>query len=197
MYPNLPENTDYTHIINDKQHQRLQALIADARSKNARVLTFHEEAQSTTQHRGIFPTLVLDITEDMRLWHEEIFGPILVIKTYQKIEEAIATLQKWPSPLAFYIFSNDRVEIDNLLARTRSGGVCINDTLIHVAVDDAPFGGVGPSGFGRYHGPEGFKTFSNARTILSRPSMNLIKMLYPPYGSRAHRLFFKTLLRNK
>lgn len=197
MYPNLAENTDYTHIINDKHHKRLTSLIEDARAKGARVLTFREESQKSVAHRGLFPTLVLDVTDNMRLWDEEIFGPILVVKTYQNTEEALNKLRQWPSPLAFYIFSADRHETERLIANTKSGGVCVNDTLIHVAVDDAPFGGVGPSGFGRYHGPEGFKTFSNARTVLMRPSMNLVKVLYPPYGTKLQRFFFKTLLRNR
>lgn len=197
MYPDLAKNTDYTHIINNTHYQRLLDLIEDARSKKARILTLREESQGEAGHRGLFPTLVLDVTDDMRVWHEEIFGPVLIVKTYQNTEEALGQLRKWASPLAFYIFSADHQETERLISLTRSGGVCVNDTLIQVAVNDAPFGGVGPSGFGRYHGPEGFKTFSNARTILTRPNMNLAKMLYPPYGSKIQRLFFKTLLRNR
>jgi coniferyl-aldehyde dehydrogenase len=197
MYPNLPENNDYTHIINDNHAQRLRSLISDARDKQARILTFREESQHTVTHRGMFPTLILDVSEEMQVWQEEIFGPILVVKTYQKNEEVLKQLRHWPSPLAFYIFSNAREEIEQLIEQTRSGGVCINDTLIQVAVDDAPFGGVGPSGFGRYHGPEGFKTFSNARTVLMRPSMNLAKVLYPPYGTTLQKLFFKALQRKR
>lgn len=197
MYPNLAENTDYTHIINERHHQRLTSLIEDARTKGARVLTFREDSQKNISHLGIFPTLVLDVNKNMRLWDEEIFGPILVVKTYQNSEQALTELRHWPKPLAFYIFSTDRQETERLISNTQSGGVCVNDTLIQVAVDDAPFGGVGPSGFGRYHGPEGFKTFSNPRTVLIRPSMNLVKVLYPPYGTKLQRLFFKALLRHR
>jgi coniferyl-aldehyde dehydrogenase len=132
------------------------------------------------------PTFVLDPTDDMKIMQDEIFGPLLPVKTYKKVEEAIDYINGKARPLGLYYFGTDKVEQQRVLNRTTSGGVTVNDVIMHVAMEDLPFGGVGPSGMGSYHGIDGFRTFSHRKAIYSQPTSNFIEKqlgaLRPPYG---------------
>ena len=153
-----------THIVTQKQHKRLLELLEDAKAKGAKVKTVKELEKD--QGKRVYPHLVTEVTQDMKVLQEEIFGSILPIMTYENIDEVISYINKRPRPLALYLMSKDNAIIDKIIKNTHSGGVCINDTAMHVAADDAPFGGVGNSGMGEYHGYEGFLTFSKAKTVL-------------------------------
>lgn len=156
-----------THIINDIQWARLQNLLQDARSKGASIHTLDDVI---VEGRQMMPHLVTGVTEDMLVMQEEIFGPILPVMGYRQLNEAYNYINLRPHPLALYLISDDKITQRQIIEQTHSGGVAINDTLLHVAAEDAPFGGVGESGIGRYHGIEGFQTFSHAKTVLVTPS---------------------------
>lgn len=159
------DNTNtQTHIVSDRQHSRLLGFLQDAEEKGA---TIHKvKPIESDQGRRIYPHLITDATQDMSVLKEEIFGSILPVMTYENTEEVIRYINERPRPLALYIMSNHKGLISNIVNNTHSGGVGINDTAMHVAADDAPFGGVGNSGIGHYHGHEGFLTFSKAKTVL-------------------------------
>jgi coniferyl-aldehyde dehydrogenase len=135
------------------------------------------------------------VNEQMLVMQEEIFGPLLPIIEYDSLDQAIDYVNDRPRPLALYIMSFDSDTQQRLLSQTHSGGVCINETVFHVAADDAPFGGIGPSGMGHYHGKEGFLTMSHAKTILSRGKLNTGKLVHPPYGTAIQQLLMKLFLR--
>jgi coniferyl-aldehyde dehydrogenase len=187
MYPAADTNPQFTSILGEKQHLRLSELIEDARAKGASIL-----APTTGQPAGLrgdlglrfAPTLVADVTADMRVLQEEIFGPILPIVTYDSFEDVFGFLASRPRPLALYYFDRDRARIGRMLHETHSGGVVINDTLLHIAQDDLPFGGVGESGMGRYHGSEGFKAFSNQRSVCVPGRLSFVRSLHPPWTRR-------------
>ena len=126
---------------------------------------------------------------------EEIFGPLLPVIPYERLEDALAYVNQRPRPLALYYFGYDKAQQQRVLHETHSGGVCLNDTLLHVAQDDIPFGGVGPSGMGHYHGHEGFLTFSKAKGVFSKPRFNAARMIYPPYGKSIQKLVYKLFVR--
>ncbi|HLK39451.1 MAG TPA: aldehyde dehydrogenase family protein, partial [Polyangiaceae bacterium] len=138
--------------------------------------------------RRMAPILVLDPTDEMLCMQDEIFGPVLPIRTYEKPEDAIAYVNEHPRPLALYYFGHDRAAIDRVLEGTVSGGVTINETMLHFAQEDLPFGGVGPSGMGHYHAREGFDTFSKRKPIFRQARINTTGLLRPPYGKTADRL---------
>lgn len=191
FYPQLADNPDYTSVINPRQQARLNGYLDDAQSKGARVLPLFAEGQD----RRLPHTLLLDVSDDMRVMQDEIFGPLLPIVPYRQIEDAIAHINARPRPLALYYFGYDRDEQQRVISRTHSGGVGINETLLHVAVCDLPFGGVGPSGMGHYHGHEGFLTFSKAKAVLRKPRLNATRVLYPPYGTALQKLLRRLLIR--
>lgn len=184
MYPTIKDNPDYTAIINQRHYDRLQGLIADAKAKGAEVIEINpgREDFSQQEHRKIPPTLILGVSDDMGVMQEEIFGPLLPVKAYGALDEAIATVNKGPRPLALYYFGDDQAESEALLARTHSGGVTINDVIMHVSQEDLPFGGVGASGMGAYHGKRGFLEFSHEKAVFRQTGSELIAMLRPPYG---------------
>ena len=190
-YPD-PHSEEYTSIINDSHYQRLSAYIEEARSCGTEVVQFAATARVTG--RKIPPTLVLDPPESLTLMQEEIFGPILPVKPYSSVEEAIAYVNGRPRPLALYLFTKDSGLIRNILTRTSSGGLCVNDTLLHVAVEDLPFGGVGASGMGHYHAEEGFDTFSKLKPVFERGWFGLGRTLRPPY-TRLHEWMERILIR--
>ncbi|WNC74246.1 coniferyl aldehyde dehydrogenase [Thalassotalea psychrophila] len=194
MFPGINENNDYTSVVNDGQYNRLINLIADAKAKGASVreLAINPECQKSRQ---LPLTLITNISNDMTVMQEEIFGPILPIIEYDTIEQAISYVNDRDRPLALYIYSFDKKLQQQIIKQTHAGGVCINDAAFHVAVDDLPFGGVGPSGMGSYHGEEGFKTFSHAKSILSRGKISFTPMLFPPYGTFIHNLVYKLFIR--
>lgn len=191
FYPQLKDNPDYTAIINERQLGRLNGYLADAEAKGARLLPLFPEAQG----RRLPHTLVLGATDEMKLMQEEIFGPLLPIVPYRQLEDAFAYINDRPRPLALYYFGYNRGEQQRVLHETHSGGVCLNDTLLHVAQDDMPFGGIGPSGMGHYHGHEGFLTFSKAKGVFIKQRFNAARMIYPPYGKAIQKLVYKLFVR--
>jgi coniferyl-aldehyde dehydrogenase len=178
-YPAGERDDAYAAIISREHYDRLRALVDDARAKGARVV----EIGSATPPRDntLVPTLLLGATPEMAVMQEEIFGPILPVVAYDAIDDAIAYVNARPRPLALYVFSDRRDAITAVLTRTISGNVTVNDTLLHYAVEDLPFGGVGPSGMGAYHGEEGFKQFSHAKGVFIQSRWNLAGLLRPPY----------------
>lgn len=157
-----------TNIVNDRQFARLKAFLEDAEEKGGQIHPV-KDYRDNDGHR-IYPHIITNIRQDMKVMNEEIFGSILPVITYKQIDDVIDYINARPHPLALYILSNDSHLIDRVLKNTHSGGVSINDTLMHVAADDAPFGGIGHSGMGHYHGHEGFLTFSKAKTVLHSKS---------------------------
>src|SRR5438552_7271099 len=184
FYPKLAGNDDYTAVINDKHYQRLTDTIADARAKGAVIETVADPAESRPERKLPF-TVVLDPDDDMRVLQEEIFGPLLPVKGYRSVDDAITYVNEPDRPLALYLFSYDRETQEPVLEQTTSGGVAINDTLMHYMQDDMPFGGVGPSGMGVYHTEEGFNTFSHLKPVFRQRGIGSFtgaQLLYPPYG---------------
>lgn len=188
LYPRLADNPDYTAIIDARHRERLAGYLADAAAKGARVEALNPAAESFDRSPKMAPHLVLGATGAMRVMQEEIFGPILPLVPYGSLDEAIAFVNARPRPLALYVFDHDRAAIDRILAQTTSGGVTVNETLLHIAQDELPFGGVGASGMGEYHGRAGFETFSKAKAVFIQPRLSALKLLRPPYGARFERL---------
>ena len=183
MYPNLAANPDYTAIINARHLGRLQGYLEDAMEQGAQVVTINPAGESFSAASGKMPpALVLQATPQMAVMQEEIFGPVLPVVTYRDLGEAIAFVNDRARPLALYYFDTDHGRIRRVLDETTSGGACINETLMHIALDELPFGGVGSSGMGHYHGFEGFQTFSNARGVFHQSRLNGAGLLRPPYG---------------
>lgn len=181
FYPQGAASPDYSAIINDHHCQRLQALLEDARSKGARVIEVGVPQAGFKPHT-LPPTLVLDVTDDMQIMQEEIFGPLLPVRTYREFDEVIHYINAHDRPLALYYFGPADARRERLLAQTRSGNVTLNNTLLHYAQDDLPFGGVGPSGMGAYHGMEGFRALSHARGVFEQGRWNPGRLLHPPFG---------------
>jgi coniferyl-aldehyde dehydrogenase len=183
LYPDGPASKDYTSIVNERHYDRLRGLLDDARAKGARVV---ETGPSPEHAKGrahtLAPTLVFDVRDDMRIMQEEIFGPVLPIVTYGDLSEAIAFVNARPRPLALYYFGSSAANRRQVLTRTTSGGVTINGTLLHYVQDDLPFGGVGLSGFGAYHGIEGFRAFSHQKAVFDKGRWNGSALLQPPFG---------------
>ena len=187
MYPTLLANEDYASVVTDRHFDRLQAMVADAREKGAEVIEVNPAGEdfSNTNARKMPLTILRGVTDDMQAMREEIFGPVLPVKTYKSVDEAIGYINAHDRPLGLYYFGSDSGEREQVLSRTISGGVTVNDVVMHVSMEDLPFGGVGPSGIGSYHGPEGFREFSHARAIYTQPKIDVAKLagLRPPYGS--------------
>ncbi len=183
------EHTDYTSIIDDRSVQRLAATLEDAREKGATMVNLSGDQQINYETRKFPLHLVLDTSDDMTIRHRETFGPLLKVMTYRDHEEVVEYINANDRPLALYPFSNNRELQDMYIRRVMSGGVTVNDALFHVAQHDIPFGGVGPSGMGHYHGKEGFDTFSKLRPIYYQPGWSPLQYLRPPYGKFATRVF--------
>ncbi|WP_257266452.1 coniferyl aldehyde dehydrogenase [Endozoicomonas sp. ONNA2] len=181
MYATVNGNNDYTSIINDRHHQRLLTLLEDAKARGATIHTAGNEEVNDGSRR-IPIHLIENPTDSMGIMQEEIFGPLLPVIGIDSLDEAIQFVQQRPRPLALYYFGSDTKNQEAVLEQTHSGGVCINECLLHVAVEDMPFGGIGPSGMGQYHGYEGFLTFSKAKAVLTKGKLNSTKLIYPPYG---------------
>jgi coniferyl-aldehyde dehydrogenase len=188
-YPDGPTSEDYTSIVNDQQYSMLVDLIDDARAHGARIIEVgHRPGDATRRPHTLAPTVVLGVTDEMKIAHEEIFGPILPIFAYGNIDDAINYVNARPRPLALYYFGDDDADRRKVLDRTTSGNVTINGTIMHVAQDDLPFGGVGASGMGAYHAVEGFRTLSHAKGIFDQGRWNFIELLRAPFGRRADTL---------
>lgn len=191
FYPTLTDNPDYTAIINERQLARLNSYLSDATSKGALLIPLFEQGQG----RRMPHSLLLNVSDEMTVMQDEIFGPLLPIVPYRDLDQAFAYINQRPRPLALYYFGYDKREQNRVLHETHSGGVCLNDTLLHVAQDDMPFGGIGPSGMGHYHGHEGFLTFSKAKGVLVKQRFNAAKLIYPPYGKSIQKLIQKLFIR--
>lgn len=183
LYPTVQGNGDYTSIVNDRHFARLRSYLDDARAKGARVIEVNPggEAADPTM-RKLFPTLVLDVTDEMAVMQEEIFGPILPVRGYTTLDEAIGYVNDRPRPLALYYFGSDKHETQRVLQETVSGGVTVNDVMLHIAQHDMPFGGVGASGMGAYHGQTGFDTMSKLKPVFYQATLNGTGLLRPPFG---------------
>jgi coniferyl-aldehyde dehydrogenase len=190
-----PDTNDpsFTSIIDEKSYRRLRMNLEDAEAKGATIVPLVPDSSFNDVMRKFPPHLVLDVTDDMMVMQEEIFGPIYPIKTYDDLDEAISYITHRDRPLGFYVFSNDRAKQDKLVYSTISGGVTINHCLMHVAQHDMPFGGTGASGIGHYHGYEGFVEFSKMRPIHVNPWFSLIHMFYPPYTGRQEQMIDLTM----
>ncbi|MFF9773192.1 coniferyl aldehyde dehydrogenase [Streptomyces sp. NPDC013978] len=188
-YPDGPTGDDYTSIIDDKQYRLLTGLIEDARAHGARIIEVgHRPEEAALRPHTLAPTVVLGVTDDMRIAHEEIFGPILPIFGYRDIDDAIDYVNARPRPLALYYFGDNGPDLRKVLDRTTSGNVTVSGTIMHVAQDDLPFGGVGASGMGKYHGIEGFRTLSHPKGIYVQGRWNATRLLRAPFTKRTETL---------
>lgn len=184
MYPTLKENDDYTSVVNQRHFDRLQGYLEDAKSKGAQIVEINpaDEHFSQQPHHKIPPTLILNPTDDMTVMQDEIFGPLLPVKTYKSTSEAVDYVNGHDRPLAVYYFGEDSSERDFVVNGTTSGGVTVNDVLFHNAAEDLPFGGIGPSGMGAYHGHDGFLEFSHKKAVYTQTKSEILAMMRPPYG---------------
>ena len=187
MYPQLQQNAQYASIVSDRQYQRLAALRDEAQTAGAHVHVLGEATEDPAR-RLLPPQLLTEVDDDMAVMREEIFGPLLPLLPYDTLDEAIAHVAAHAHPLALYLFEDDPARIDQVLARTHAGGVSVNDTLYHIAQHGLPFGGVGASGMGGYHGEAGFRTFSHFKPVFRQARWNGAGLLNPPYGARFRRL---------
>jgi len=186
MYPSLLANDDYTSVVNGRNFERLQGYLKDAQEKGAELIEVNPAGEDFKSSNGnkMPLTIVRNVNDDMKVMQEEIFGPILPVMTYDSIDQAIDYVNAHDRPLGLYYFGEDKAEEAKVLSRTISGGVTVNDVLFHNAMEDLPFGGVGPSGMGNYHGLDGFKTFSHARAVYRQSGLDVGKLsgFKPPYG---------------
>jgi coniferyl-aldehyde dehydrogenase len=197
MYPTLLDNDDYTSVVNARHRDRLQGLIDDARAKGAEAIEVNPAGENFAASNGhkLPLTILTNVDDSMAVMQQEIFGPVLPVMRYDGIDQAIDYVNAHDRPLGLYYFGDDADERERVLTRTISGGVTVNDVVFHVSIDDLPFGGIGPSGMGAYHGPEGFKTFSHARAVYSQPKIDLARMagIKPPYGKALQRTLAREL----
>ena len=195
MYPTLKDNNDYTAIINDRQHQRLTGLLTDAKEKGATLTEINPANEDLSAGRKLAPVIMQNMKQDMSIAEEEIFGPILPIIAYDNLNEAIEYVNDRPRPLALYYFGYNKAEQNHVLDNTISGGVSVNDTLMHLAQEDMPFGGVGDSGMGHYHGKEGFITFSKAKAVHRKGRISTGSLAFPPYDNSIRRMIYTFFIR--
>lgn len=197
MYPTLLHNDDYTSVVNGRNFERLQSYLDDARQKGAELIEVNPAGEDFAASNGnkIPLTILRNVTDDMKVMQDEIFGPILPVMTYDNMDEVIAYVNGRDRPLALYYFGNDRGEEARVVSKTVSGGVTINDVIFHNAMEDLPFGGIGPSGMGNYHGADGFKTFSHMRAVYRQPKLDVAGLagFKPPYGKAAAKTLAKEL----
>ncbi|WHA42595.1 coniferyl aldehyde dehydrogenase [Agrobacterium larrymoorei] len=179
-YPSESSAENYTSVLGERSYARLTEVLRECESRGARVVT--ADIALPKRGRSIAPTFVINPPADCTLMEEEIFGPVLPIIPYEKLDEAIVFIRARPRPLALYLFTGHRATERSVLEKTISGNVTVNGTLLHVAQNDLPFGGVGPSGLGAYHGHDGFKRFSHARGISKVYIFNPARLAMPPYG---------------
>jgi coniferyl-aldehyde dehydrogenase len=192
-YPDGETGADYGSVINERQYQRLQAWLADAQAKGAEVISCGGLGNAKT--RRMAPQLILNVNDQMQLMQEEIFGPMLPVVPYNTIDEALAYVQARPRPLALYLMSFNPALQQRVVLESHAGGMCINDCVVHVAADDAPFGGIGASGMGHYHGHEGFLTFTKAKTVLRQGRWASTSLMHPPFGGWLQKLLLKFFIR--
>ena len=193
-YPDLLSTPDYSSIVSERHYQRLVGLIEEARGQGAEVAPLSSAAGPDAATRRMPPVALMNAAPGMQVMQEEIFGPILPVVPYRDLDEAIRYVNARPNPLALYYFDRDRGRIDRVLEQTLSGGVTINDTILHIAQDSLPFGGVGESGKGHYHGFEGFEAFSKKKAVFFQSRLNGMGLFKPPYGKLFERMV-KLLIR--
>ena len=183
MYPSIFDNDDYTSVVNEGHYARLDGYIEDAKNKGADVIEINPANESEKSHNKMMPTIILNATDDMLVMQEEIFGPIMPVKTYNQIDEVVDYINLHERPLGLYYFGNKKSEEEFVMSNTVSGGAALNDVIFQFIQDDLPFGGIGPSGMGNYHGIEGFRTFSHARGVYKQTSFEtVLKLMRPPFG---------------
>jgi coniferyl-aldehyde dehydrogenase len=189
MYGTDPDNADYTSIVSDRHYARLEALVADAVTKGARIMQPAKPDDAGWKSKRKFPpTIIVGATPDMTVMQEEIFGPLLPVLGYKTAAEPVSYINARDRPLALYWFGKDDAARDEVLARTVSGGVTVNDCLFHFAQVNQPMGGIGASGSGAYHGEWGFRTLSKLKPVFYRSPLNRLADLYPLYGAKVARL---------
>lgn len=184
LYPSLAGNSDYSAIIDARHRARLAGYVEEARAAGTRVVEINPAREDLSSSPKMAPTLLVAPGEGLAAMREEIFGPVLPVVPYRALEDAIAFVNARARPLALYVFDHDRRAVDEVLRRTVSGGVTVNETLLHIAQDELPFGGVGASGMGEYHGRAGFETFSKRKSVFFASRLNALRLLRPPYGAR-------------
>ena len=192
MYPSLLDNEQYTAMVNDRHYQRMQKNLDDAHEHSEQVITINPADEDFAHNplQKVAPTLIINPDDNAICMQDEIFGPLLPIKTYESFEDTINYINDRPRPLAAYYFGYDKAEEKRFLTGTTSGGACVNDVMFHMLQKDLPFGGVGPSGMGAYHGIEGFKTFSHAKGVYRQPKKIPVAKLagfMPPYGDASEK----------
>lgn len=189
LYPDLPRTADYTRIVSQQHYERLVALVKDAETKHGRLVRLGDALDDIQdKDRLIPPMLLFAPSSDMTVMQEEIFGPVLPIVTYRELDDAIAYVNARPRPLALYYFDDDEGRVDKVLSTTMSGGVTINDCVYHLGQHNLPFGGVGPSGMGHYHGFDGFVTFSKKRGVMVQRRFAGTPLLHAPFGEHKRKL---------
>jgi coniferyl-aldehyde dehydrogenase len=189
LYPSFRDNPDYSSIVNDAHYRRLTALIDDAVRKGARAVAVDPGgAAPDAPSRKLAPTVLVGVNDSMAIMKEEIFGPVLPIEAYDSLDQAIGKINARPRPLSLYMFGGDAAARRRVLERTAAGGVTIDDTLLHFSNENLPFGGIGASGIGAYHGERGFLTFSHQKAVFIQPRLSLTWLLRPPYGNRFERV---------
>ncbi len=197
QYPTIAENADFVSMVNEGNYDRVKSCIADAKAKDANIVVLapENEAWDDRERHKIPIHLIIDPSDDMNVMQEELFGPVLCIKPYDNIDDCIAEINDRPRPLACYFLGKDKSEQQHVIDNTIAGGMCINDLAMHVACDDMPFGGVGASGMGNYHGREGFKTFSHAKSVFRQGPLNLPKLsgMLPPYGEKIDKIMSRMI----
>ncbi len=187
LHPDLAHTPDYSSIVSERHFQRLQGLLDDAAARGARLEPL-SEVPPDAQRRRLPPVALLGVNDGMQVMREEIFGPLLPLVPYRAFDEAIAWVNAHPRPLALYLFEHDAQRQQRVLQGTVAGGVTVNDTLLHIAQENLPFGGVGPSGMGQYHGEEGFRSFSKMKGVFLQSRLNGMALFNPPYGRLMERL---------
>ncbi|WP_430460575.1 coniferyl aldehyde dehydrogenase [Thalassolituus sp. LLYu03] len=195
MYPTVRDNNDYTAVVNERQFQRLQSWVNDAKEKGAKITVVNPANEDFSGTRKMPLHIIENGTADMKVLQEELFGPVLPVIPYRSLDDAISYVNDRDRPLALYFFSYNKAEQQKVLERTHAGGVTINDTLMHIAQDDMPFGGVGPSGMGHYHGKEGFIALSKAKAVHRKGKFNSGQFIYPPYGGAIQSIIKKFFIR--
>ncbi|MGO9432302.1 aldehyde dehydrogenase family protein, partial [Rhodoblastus sp.] len=188
-YPKISDNPDYTSIVSQRHFERLQVLLGQAVQAGAREIVLTGEGDNLSpKQRRMAPTIVLGATPEMAIMQEEIFGPLLPILPYDTLDEALAFVNARERPLALYGFGDDARFRERILSETISGGVTLNDCLLHYAQEEQPFGGVGASGIGAYHGEWGFRAFSKEKPVFVQSRLNAIPLLLPPFGKMFERM---------
>jgi coniferyl-aldehyde dehydrogenase len=189
MYPKLVANPDYTRIIDGAHYRTLAQLVSDAECKTATVIQVNPANEACNEENQVFPpTLLLNVRDDMTVMRDEIFGPLLPVVGYENLEDAIAYINARPHPLALYYFDSNDARVKDVLARTTAGGVTVNDCIFHAGQTGLPFGGIGPSGMGHYHGFHGFETFSKKKGVFIEGAWTPLSLLRPPYGAVARKI---------